>query len=66
MRDLFPGVAQIVKTLIIIEKINCMSNYYISNCCSAQVSYLDVDNLQGLCNDCKEPCGLVEVVEDED
>ncbi len=36
-----------------------MSNYYVSNCCGAQCSYIDTENEQGVCNDCKEHCGLI-------
>ena len=43
-----------------------MSNYYISNCCEAQVS--EITSLKkgaetGICSECKEYCELVIVLD---
>jgi len=41
-----------------------MSNYYISNCCGADVKEI-FNEYEGVCMNCDEPCGL-EAVIDED
>lgn len=38
---------------------------YISNCCGAKVSYADKNTMTGLCNECKEWCGIEEEKEED-
>jgi len=42
-----------------------MSNYYVSNCCSAQVTDIDISANIGRCCDCKEMCELVAEIDEE-
>jgi hypothetical protein len=42
-----------------------MSNYYISSCCSAQVSEIDPSIVIGRCQDCKEMCEIIAEEDDE-
>lgn len=41
-----------------------MSNYYISNCCQAQVEITNIEDETGICLDCKEQCELEAVIDD--
>ena len=41
-----------------------MSNYYVSNCCGAEVDCINIETNEGRCLKCLEPCEL-EVIEDE-
>lgn len=42
-----------------------MSNYYISNCCSAQVTEIDIKAELGRCYKCKEMCEIIAVTDDD-
>lgn len=38
---------------------------FVSNCCGAKVSYLNEDDLTGVCSDCKEHCDAEDSEEHE-
>lgn len=42
-----------------------MSNYYVSNCCGAEVEYLDIENENGICSKCHEGCGIEVIIDEE-
>lgn len=42
-----------------------MSNYYVSNCCGAEVSEIDIKSNTGRCLDCKEMCELEAVIDND-